>query len=219
MEIWLDTTQIETIQYAERLGILKGVTTNPTLIAGAKRPMQALLEEILQVQEGFVTVQATGRTWQEMVKQGQALYAFSNRIIVKVPITKQGLEAIHTLASEGIPTMATVLFHPRQALMAALAGAYYVAPYLSRIEAGGENPMEMLAMTQDIFRNYQLQTKILAASIHHVQQVLQCASLGIFGATLKADLFEKLIVDHPLTEEGVDRFEEDWKQVSEPLFT
>jgi transaldolase len=218
MEIWLDTTNPETIQQAVRLGILTGITTNPSLIASSQKEMSPLLESLLELQEGPVTVQVVAEDANEMVQQGQALYSFSNRIIVKVPMTRNGLEAIHQLASQGIPTMATVIFHSRQALMAALAGAYYVAPYLSRIEAGGEDPRKMLTTTLEMFHNYRLQTKVLGASLTSVEQVVKCAELGIYGITVKDKLFEKLIEDHPLTLEGVDKFAEDWKSVSNSLF-
>src|SRR5947209_968437 len=133
MDIWLDTSNIRMVQKAIRFGILAGVTTNPSIIAQSQRSLEEVLEDLLHYQEGPVTAQVVAEETREMVQQGQNLFAFSNRIIVKVPITKNGLEAIHLLSRQGIPTMATVLFSPRQALMAALAGANYVAPYLSRM--------------------------------------------------------------------------------------
>ncbi len=218
MDIWLDTTNVKTIQKAVRVGILSGVTTNPSLLANTKKDAEKTLEDLLHHQEGPVTVQVVADDTLEMVQQGQMLYSFSNRIIVKVPITKNGLEAIHLLVRQGIPTMATVVFHPRQALMAALAGANYVAPYISRIEKMGKDPWEMLTSMTTIFHHYRLPTKILGASLSSVEQVVKCAEIGIYGVTLKDDVFEKMIDDHPATLEGVHQFTEDWKKASPSLF-
>jgi transaldolase len=211
MEIWLDTTNVKMLQKAVRVGILSGVTTNPNLIAKSNKEMETLLEDLLHYQEGPVTVQVISEETNDMVQQGQMLYSFSNRIIVKVPLTKNGLEALHLLARQGIPTMATVIFHPRQALMAALAGANYVAPYISRIEKSGENPWHLLESLTKIFHQYQLQTKIIGASLNSVEQVIKCAEIGIYGVTLKDDLFEQMIEDHSSTVEGVNQFKADWK--------
>lgn len=218
MDIWLDTANIKTIQRAVRVGILSGVTTNPSLIVQTKREMEDVLEDLLHYQEGPVTAQVVAEDIHEMVQQGQTLYSISNRIIVKVPITKNGLEAIHLLARQGIPTMATVIFHPRQALMAALAGANYVAPYLSRIEKIGEDPWASLETMAKIFENYRLQTKILGASLSSVEQVIKCAEVGIYGVTIKEDVFEKMIEDHSATLQGVQQFVEEWNKSPSSLF-
>ncbi|CUI15657.1 putative transaldolase [Candidatus Protochlamydia naegleriophila] len=219
MDIWLDTTNVKTIQKAVRVGILSGVTTNPSLLAHNKKDVEKTLEDLLHHQEGPVTVQVVADDTHEMLQQGQMLYSFSNRIIVKVPITKNGLEAIHLLVRQGIPTMATVVFHPRQALMAALAGANYVAPYISRIEKMGKDPWEMLNSMTTIFQHYRLQTKILGASLSSIEQVVKCAEIGIYGVTLKDEIFEKMIEDNPATLEGVHQFSEDWKKASSSLFS
>ncbi|WP_011176526.1 transaldolase family protein [Candidatus Protochlamydia amoebophila] len=218
MEIWLDTTNVKTIQKAVRVGILSGITTNPSLIAQAKKDMESILEDLLHYQEGPVTVQVISQETNDMLQQGQMLYSFSNRIIVKVPLTKNGLEALHLLARQGIPTMATVIFHPRQALMAALAGANYVAPYISRIEKLGENPWPMLESLTKTFQQYQLQTKIMGASLNSVDQVIKCAEIGIYGVTLKDDLFEKMIEDYSPTVEGVHQFADEWEHVPTSFF-
>ncbi|WP_039360927.1 MULTISPECIES: transaldolase family protein [Candidatus Protochlamydia] len=218
MEIWLDTTNVKTIQKAVRVGVLSGITTNPSLIAQAKKDMESILEDLLHYQEGPVTVQVISQETNDMLQQGQMLYSFSNRIIVKVPLTKNGLEALHLLARQGIPTMATVIFHPRQALMAALAGANYVAPYISRIEKLGENPWSMLESLTKTFQQYQLQTKIMGASLNSVDQVIKCAEIGIYGVTLKDDLFEKMIEDYSPTVEGVHQFADEWEHVPTSFF-
>jgi transaldolase len=211
MEIWLDTSNVRLVQKAVRHGILCGVTTNPTIIAESGRSTEEVLEDLLHYQEGPVTAQVNAESTAEMVQQGKDLFSFSNRIIVKVPITKSGLEAIHLLSRQGIPTMATVLFSPRQALMASLAGADYLAPYLSRLEKAGEDPWQALQSMVRILANYRLTTKILGASINSVEQVIRCAEIGIYGITVKDEIFEWLVEDHPLTVQGVQKFAEDSK--------
>jgi len=219
MDIWLDTTNIRTVEKAVRFGLLSGVTTNPTLLAQSKREMEKVLEELLHHQEGPVTAQVIADDVNEMVQQGQILYSLSNRIIIKVPLTKNGLEVIHLLSRQGISTMGTVIFHPRQALLAALAGADYVAPYLGRIEKAGGDPWQMLKSILHIFQTYRLNTKILGASLHSVEQVIQCAEIGIYGVTIKDDLFEQLIETDPMTLKSVEQFASDWESVKNPLFT
>lgn len=208
MDIWLDTTHIRTIQKAVRLGLLSGVTTNPALIAEAQEDLEKVLKDLLHHQEGPVTAQVVAQEVDEMVQQGQCLFALSNRIIVKVPVTENGIEAIQLLSRQGIPTMATVLFTPQQALIAATAGANYVAPYLSRLEKGGGNPWAMLESTKRIFDHYRFKTKILGASISNVDQVIRCAEIGIYGVTLKEEIFNQLLGEHPLTQQGVRQFAE-----------
>ena len=218
MDIWLDTTNIPAIQKAVRFGLLSGVTTNPSLIAQSQRGLEEVLEDLLHHQEGPVTAQVVADEVLEMVQQGQNLYSLSNRLIIKVPLTKNGLEAVHLLSRQGIPTMATAIYQPRQALMAALAGAAYIAPYLGRLEKAGGNAWTMLGRTVHIFQTYRLKTKILAASLDHVEQVLQCAEAGIYGVTVKEKLFEELIENDPLTMKGVEQFAHDWKSVHSFLF-
>jgi transaldolase len=218
MDIWLDSSNIRIVQKAVQFGLLSGVTTNPTLIAQSHKSLEDVLKDLLHHQEGPVTAQVVAEETEDMVQQGQNLFSFSNRIIVKVPITKKGLEAIHLLSRQGIPTMATVLFSARQALMAALAGADYIAPYIGRMEKAGENPWNILKSIADIFQHYRLKTKILGASINHVDQIIKCAEIGIYGVTIKQDIFEKLIEDHPLTLQRTKQFADDWKLMDTPLF-
>lgn len=213
MEIWLDTTHLRTVQQAVRIGVLSGVTTNPTLIAESGRNLEEILEDLLHYQEGPVTAQVASEDPAEMVQQGQTLFSFSNRIIVKVPVTKAGLEAIHLLSRQGIPTMATALFTTQQALMASLAGAEYIAPYLGRLEQAGHNPWDMLHATAQIFQHYRKKTKILGASIKTVEHALKCAQAGIFGITVKDEMFEKLIEGNALTTQCIQSFAKDWQQI------
>lgn len=218
MDFWLDTTNIFMVQKIVRFGLLSGVTTNPKLIAQSKRDLEDVLEDLLHHQEGPVTAQVMTDDVDEMVQQGQSLYSLSNRLIIKVPLTKNGLEAIHLLSRQGIPTMGTVVFQPRQALMAALAGADYVAPYLGRLEKAGEDPWAMLKSILHIFQTYRINTKILGASLQTIEQVIRCAEMGIYGVTVKDDLFEKLIETDAMTLQAVEQFGKDCQNVKPPLF-
>lgn len=212
MEIWLDTFSIQTIETAEKLGILSGVTTNPSIVANSHQNIESLLENLLQYQKGPVTAQVNSSETDDMIQEALKLASISTRIIVKIPVTKNGLEAIHFLSKKDISTMATVIYTPHQALMAALAGANYIAPYLNRIERAGGNPWAVLTTMQTIFQTYKLDVKILGASINNIDQILKCAEIGIFGVTIKDTVFEMLIQDHPLTQESMAQFTLDFER-------
>lgn len=206
MEIWLDSVNAQSIKKATRLGLLSGVTTNPSIVAANERPLENLLKDLLHEQEGPIAVQVDEGEIFEMVQQGQSFYAFSNRIIVKVPVTQNGLEAIQLLSRQGIPTIGTTIFYPHQALMAALAGANYVAPYLKHIEKNGEDPWQILKTIIQIFQNYRIKTKILGASLSSIEHFIQCASIGIYAVTVKENLLEQLIGNQPLTMQALEAF-------------
>lgn len=212
MEIWLDTVDTNIITKGMRSGLLNGVTTNPSLIAHSGEDFESLLGKILGVQKGPVAAQIIAKTAEEMVDQGVYLHSISHRIIVKIPITEAGLEAIHQLHQMGISTLATALFTTHQALTAALAGADYIAPYISSLEKQGNNPWAILASIFDIYKNYRISTKILAASLKSLDHLKKCAEIGVDAVTLKEDLFGQLIADHPSTLERIELFASDWKQ-------
>ncbi len=211
MKIWLDTTNIAAIGAATDLGVLFGVTTNPELAAQSGKSLEDLLQSLLDAQEGPVTAQVVACNTQEMVRQGQTLNAFSARIIVKIPVTQDGLKAIHLLSEQNIPTMATVIFQPHQALMAALAGADYAAPYLGQIEQRGQNPWDVLTSISQMFQHYKLKTEILAASLRSLEYVQKCAEMGISNITVKEPLFRQMIATVPATQEKVDHFAQVWE--------
>lgn len=210
MQIWLDTTNIDTVKKAVRLGVLYGVTTNPSLIAQSGKSMKQTLQDLLDNQEGPITAQVIVEDAPGMIEQGRAIFELSSRIIVKIPISEAGLEAIHQLSCDGIPTMATVAFQPHQALTSALAGANYIAPYVGQIEDSGQNPWEVLSAMLRIYQHAMLQTEILAASIRSVAQVLKCAEMGIPHITLKESVFLELVATVPLTQQRVDHFSNTW---------
>lgn len=216
MEIWFDGTNRASISTANRQGILKGVTTNPSILAAANTPLDPLVETLLTVQPGPVAIQVTASEASEMIQQGKRLHTHNTRIIVKVPVTAQGLEAIHALTKNGIPTMATAVFYPRQFLLAALAGADYVAPYIGlMLEEAGEDPLESLEEMMMIKRNYKLKAKLLGAALRDLREVTMCAEIGLDAVTLKESLFAEMTHDPEPTLQHIKRFAVDWKTVSQ----
>lgn len=207
MEIWLDTADLSAIAEAKQLGILHGVTTNPLIVAESKKPLEQLLDELLNVQSGPVTAQVTSREAKEMIVQGQAIHKQSDRLIVKIPVTREGLFAIHALSKEGVPIMATAVFNSTQCLLAARAGASYLAPYYSRICENDMEGHEIFRAMVDLLRRYHYPSKILAASIQTPEQVEECARIGVDAVTLKKKTFEETIEDHPLTLKALSHFE------------
>lgn len=213
MEVWLDTINLQLIAKAQDLGILKGVTTNPSLLARSKNPLQTL-EQILHTQSGPLTVQVVSKEAAAMVKQGKFFYQISNRIITKIPATEEGFKAIKELSRMHIPTMATVVFHARQALLAIAAGAQYVAPYLGGMlqeEPDAWNELENMAKIID---QYQFPSKILVASLQNLEQVDTCARMGLHGVTLKDHLFNALVRDDEMTLQREDSFIQEWNDAS-----
>ena len=209
MELWLDTVNLNVIKIANELGILKGVTTNPSLLA-ACQDVEATLISLLEIQDGPITCQVTVSDAEGMTQQGLAYEKISERIIVKVPVTQEGLKAIHSLAEREIDTMATVIFDYRQYLLAAKAGASYAAPYFSSIQGAGKNAEGEFERMCNFKQRYGLNTKILAASLQDLQQLETCLKFGVDAVTLKDDLFLKFIEDNPLTLQRVTKFQEAW---------
>lgn len=217
MKIWLDSTNLEMIKKVAEFGFLYGVTTNPSILAASEKSVEHTLREILDNQDGPVTVQVVAQDVPGMIQQGKDFYDFSDRIIVKIPVTQEGLEAIRALTLLEIPTMATVIFHPLQGLLAALAGAQYAAPYLSQIEKNGKDPWEVLRSMIAMFSHYKLETQILAASINTLEQITKCAEMGIPHITLKESVFSQLIETNPMTKERVNHFASTWEQSKREL--
>lgn len=217
MELWLDTCEPQVIISAQKLGIIKGVTTNPKILAESRTDPEQVINKLLNIQEGPIAVQVTADTDSEMIQQGVALHALSERLIVKVPVTQQGLIAMKELVKEGIYVMATAVFHAHQVMLAGIAGADYVAPYVSRmIDSGIDATKELEAMVA-INRAYGFKTKILAAALRNVEQVMACARLGISAATMKSALFSQFIADDPQTTQCLREFADAWESVDSHL--
>jgi transaldolase len=203
MEIWLDTIERNAIEKAKNLGILYGVTTNPAILAHASDAAEEILEELLNLFSGPLAVQVTVSTVSEMLEQGKDLYDFSPRIIVKIPVTEQGLEAIHRLSNLEIPVMATTIFEPMQALLAAQAGAQYIATYFSHL---GD---QALAICKTIAQ-MNLSAKLLIASLASPEQIIQCAEANFSAITIKAPLLRECLIVPSQTQEHLRRFENAW---------
>lgn len=217
MEFWLDTIDLSVIEKAASMGLLHGVTTNPSLLSKAQNPLAAI-HSILNVQNGPLAVQVTESTTQEMIAQGKKLRQASSRIIVKVPVTQGGWEAMHLLSKENIPVMATAIFHPAQALLAARTGASYVAPYFTRMLKAGDNPLIQIEAMKKMFGHYHLPVKILAANPKTVEQVRSCAELGVEAVTIREDLFADLTDTHELTAHAIEQFLDEWKNTPQGTF-
>lgn len=211
MEIWLDTVDLEVIVTAKQMGVLYGITTNPSIIAKSNRHLEDVLEELLDVQTGPVTAQVTALDASTMVEQAKALYTFSPRMIVKVPVTTEGLKAIQILKKGNISVMATAVFEPSQVLLAAHAGACYVAPYLSSMLDVDHEGRQHFKTMHDLLDRYHFNTKLLAASLKSKEQVNSCVEMGVHAVTLNRDVFLSIIENHPETMRKVEKFLEDWQ--------
>jgi transaldolase len=206
MKLWLDTVDINAIKEAEKIGILHGITTNPAILAEAGLRPEKIIPALLTHQSGPVAAQVVAIDAPNMIQEGLELNALSPRIIVKVPVTREGLEAIRHLSKENVSVMGTILFHPHQALTASIAGANYAAPYISHIENEGKDPWEILAAMQRILLHVQNKTEILAASVKSLPYLQRCAEIGIQHITIKAPLFYELVETVPEAQAWVDRF-------------
>lgn len=211
MQLWLDTSNFDCIALAEEMGILSGVTTNPAIVANSSLSVEELLDKLLSLQQGLITVQVTGKSASEMVLQGEALHRFSPRVVVKVPVTREGLKVMHTFSKGKIPTMATAVFDENQVLLAARAGADYIAPYFSPICESDMDGIERVQKMLEMLRRYELKAQLLIASLRSAEQVKQCSALGAAAVTLNEKVFHSFIEDHPMTLESLHRFEREWK--------
>lgn len=218
MEFWLDTAKAEEVKQHSSCGVLYGVTTNPILLKETKDVEKTLKELLESFNEGPLAVQVGGATAAEMIAQGEALFDFSDRIIVKVPVTKEGLKAIYQLSSNQIPVMATAVFSPHQALLAAEAGAEYVALYFGRFIRSGGDGEALLKSCRAIFDKYHYATRLLVASLQELKDIDKCLELGLDAMTLKNDLFSRLLDDHPLTLEALQEFDPFFKAQDASLF-
>lgn len=207
MDIWLDTVDTKLISLGSKLGILSGVTTNPSLIGKSGKTLEENLKEILKCQSGPVTAQVTAADHSSIVEQAETLREFSERIIVKIPVTQEGLKAMNALSHLEIPIMATAIFTPYQALLACQNGVKYIAPYYSRIKAPLDT-IEGILLTLD---RYGFKTEMVVASLKTEEELDDCFHLGVDAVTLKEELFNHLIEDQSGTFEALDEFSKDWK--------
>lgn len=210
MKFFLDTANVDEIRRINDLGLCDGVTTNPSLINKEGRDFETVVKEICSFVEGPVSAEVTSYKADEMVKQGRALAKWADNIVVKIPMTEDGLKAINILSKENIKTNCTLIFSAAQGLLAAKAGATYISPFLGRIDDMGENGIELVQDLRDILDIYGFDTEIIAASIRNINHVEQSALAGADIATIPGSLFEKLWT-HPLTTAGIETFKKDWE--------
>ena len=193
------------------MGVLDGITTNPTLIAKENRDFLELVSEILQIVQGPVNLEVVSQNTEGMLREAHNLASLGPNVVVKCPMTSAGLVAVKTLSKEGINTNVTLVFSPNQALLAAKAGATYVSPFIGRLDDAGHEGMKVIEDTLQIYRNYEIETQVLVASIRHPVHVVDAAKLGAHVATMPPEVLEKM-VKHPLTDIGLKRFLDDWQK-------
>lgn len=214
MKFFIDTANIAEIREANDLGILDGVTTNPTLVAKEGIDFHERLREITAIVKGSVSAEVISEDAEGMIKEARELAAIAPNITVKVPMTWEGLKAVKTLSAEKIETNVTLIFSANQALLAARAGATYVSPFLGRLDDIGHDGMELIKTISQIFKQADINTKIIAASIRHPMHVTEAALNGAHIATVPFNVLKQL-VKHPLTDIGIERFLADWKKAQE----
>ncbi len=212
MKIFIDTANLKEIREAQAMGILDGVTTNPSLISKETGDYRDILKEICSIVKGPVSAEVVKTRFEEMVEEGKDLAKIADNIVVKVPINWEGLKVIRKLSSDGIRVNVTLIFSSTQALLASKAGAAFVSPFIGRLDDIAQDGMELIDQLVTIFDNYDIETEILAASIRHPVHVVQAAMAGADIATLPFNVLDKLL-NHPLTDIGADRFRKDWEKV------
>ena len=212
MKIFIDTANLEEIKKAWELGLIDGVTTNPSLLSKEGRDPISLLEEICKIVDGPVSAEAVSLNFDDMVAEAMELSKIASNIVIKIPMTEDGLLAVRKLAQDGIRTNVTLIFSPTQALLAAKAGATYVSPFVGRLDDIGPSGMNLVEDIQIIFENYSFRTEIIVASIRNPLHVLEAAKIGADIATIPYSVIKQLI-KHPLTDIGIEKFLKDWEKL------
>jgi len=211
MKFFIDTANIDEIKKAVALGMVDGVTTNPSLIAKENRPFEELLGEICQLVDGPVNGEVISLDAEGMVEEGRKLAAFHANMVVKVPMTTEGLKAVKILSSENIKTNVTLIFSSTQALMAAKAGASFVSPFVGRLDDISQNGMELVGEIMTIYDNYGYETEVIVASVRSPMHVVEAALIGTDIATIPYKVIAQL-AKHPLTDIGMEKFLADWEK-------
>ena len=212
MKIFIDTADVDEIREALDMGVLDGVTTNPSLVAKTGRPFQECIQEICGLVDGPVSVEAVSMVADEMVEEARTLAAMAPNVVVKIPMTVEGLKAVRRLSEEGIKTNVTLVFSAAQALLAAKAGATYVSPFVGRLDDIGQDGMKLVEDIVWVYANYDYDTEVIVASVRHPLHVLDSARLGAHIVTIPPAVIDKLI-QHPLTDIGVEKFLADYEKI------
>jgi transaldolase len=211
LKLYLDTANLASIRKFNQMGILDGVTTNPTLISKEEGEFEQIVLEICREVNGPVSAEVISTEYDGMVKEAKHLSKLASNIVVKIPVIPEGLRAAKTVSSLGIPVNMTLVFSANQGLLAAKAGASYVSPFIGRLDDIGHRGMDVVEDLVKIFRNYDLKAQVLVGSIRHPLHVLEAARAGAHIATMPPEVMEKMI-QHPLTDVGLKRFLDDWKK-------
>jgi transaldolase len=212
MKFFIDTANIDEIKEAAALGVLDGVTTNPSLVSKEGKDFRKLLDEILKIVDGPVSAEVISTDYLGILKEGRDLASIHKNIVVKVPLIKEGLKAVKILTEEGIKVNVTLCFSPTQAILAAKAGATYVSPFVGRLDDISANGMELISQIVQIYRNYDFKTEVLVASVRHPLHVVEAALIGADVCTIPFDVIKKMF-NHPLTDIGLEKFLSDWKKL------
>ncbi|MCZ6781712.1 MAG: fructose-6-phosphate aldolase [Proteobacteria bacterium] len=212
MKFFIDTASLAEIREAAALGLLDGVTTNPTLLSKEEGDPREILLEITKIVPGPVSAEVIALDTDGMVREGLELRRIADNIVVKIPMTLEGLKAIRRLSDESVPTNCTLIFSAPQALMAAKAGATYASPFVGRLDDIAADGMRLIEQAVAIYRNYQLPTQVLVASVRHPEHVMQAALMSAHVVTMPAAVIRQL-ASHPLTDRGLEQFLADWEKV------
>ncbi|MEC9073260.1 MAG: fructose-6-phosphate aldolase [Myxococcota bacterium] len=212
MKFFIDTADVDQIREALAMGMCDGVTTNPSLVAKTGKSFKQIIDEIVSLVPGPVSLEVTTVTYDEMMTQARELAAYGDNVVVKLPLTPAGLKACQTCYQEGIATNVTLCFSPSQALLAAKAGATYISPFVGRLDDVSTEGMNLINDIVTIYQNYEFETQVLVASIRHPQHVVDAALMGAHVCTMPNKVLNQL-AKHPLTDIGLERFMEDWKKV------
>ncbi|MCX7875194.1 MAG: fructose-6-phosphate aldolase [Melioribacteraceae bacterium] len=216
MKFFIDTANINQIKEAAAMGLLDGVTTNPSLVAKEGKNFIELLNEIVQIVDGPISAEVVSTDYEGILKEAEELSKIHKNIVIKVPLIKEGIKAVKTLSSKGIKTNVTLCFSPTQAILAAKAGATYISPFVGRLDDISTNGMELIKQIVTIYKNYNFKTEVLVASIRHPLHVVDAALIGADVCTMPFDVIEKLF-NHPLTQKGLENFLNDWKKLNQEL--
>lgn len=214
MKLFIDTANLEEIKKANSMGIISGVTTNPTLVAKEGADFKTRVRDIASIVDGPISAEVISLKAREMVEEGRELSAIHPNVVVKVPVTAEGLEATNALAAEGIRVNATLVFSANQALLAARAGAAFVSPFVGRMDDIGNDGMEIVRDIVDIFRIHGIASEVIAASIRHPMHVTKAALAGAHISTVPFTVLNAMI-KHPMTDLGIERFLKDWNQMKD----
>ena len=216
MKIFLDTANLAAIRKFNDMGLLDGITTNPSLLSKEGGDPNSAMKEITSIINGDVSLEVVGTEYSEMVKEGKRLHEYGKNVVVKVPLTPDGLRACKTLSSAGIPVNVTLIFSPNQAILAAKSGAKYVSPFIGRLDDIGQDGMSLIREIKEIFSHYNYRTEILVASVRHPMHVVEAGKIGADVVTLPPAVLDKML-KHPLTDIGLKTFLDDWDKLQKTI--